>query len=202
MKKNILSDEKPFPLDYVVRLACPGDEVRVRAFGRALWFGGESQSHLDPYVSSVFAKYWDENYLRAVFAMPQAVFVLAQLQKEVIGVAMAHRKWSEPQTAQLSRLAVLPPYSGREVERALLHHCELALPRSVTTLQTGVMQDDENQLEFFISQGFKGARFVELGEGKHFNVFIEMDKPLARRAPGALSLTRLSPLPHGEPGLN
>lgn len=197
MKKHTASGSNSSRLDYVVRQARRGDEAKVRAFGRALWFGETGQSNLDPYVSSVFAKYWDENYLRAVFAMPQAVFVVAQHQNEVIGIATSNLKVGEPQTAQLSRLAVLAAYRGQDIERALLHHCELALPRSATMLRTGVMQNEESELNFFIAQGFRGARLVEIGEGSQANIFVEMEKPIARRKP-----TNLSPLRHLEPSLN
>lgn len=166
--------------DLTIRRARVGDEAKVHAFGRALWF--EQGVEPAPYVSGVFTKYWNETYLRMTFTQPECGFIVAEQNNVIVGIAAANVKSNEPKTALLSRLWVLPSHHGRDIERALLKRCERALPRTVTSLLTSVAQRDESALHFYAGEGFKAVRLIELGEGEHRNVFVEMTKPIKRSA--------------------
>lgn len=180
MDKQIRPGGDSMKYGLTIRRAHVGDEAKVQAFGQALWFGQGAQP--DPYVGRVFAKYWDETYLRATFTMRECAFIVAEQKDVIVGIAAANIKPDEPQTALLSRLWVLPSHRDQGLERALLKKCEWALPRTVTALLTSVAQCDKSELRFFADEGFTAARLIELGEGKHRNVFVEMTKPIVRGA--------------------
>jgi len=184
------------------RRAIPADALCIGVLGMQVFLNTYATTGIRPSIAREVMQSLAPNVVDKVLANPDKTFVLMEVDAHLIGFAEITARASTAlvplsEAAELNRLYVQEPFTGRGLGKALLAEAEaVALAGGASTLWLTAWIGNARALAFYASQGYEplgSTLFTFEGEQHENRVFAKVLKaaPMIESAPGAAAIFTL-----------
>lgn len=165
------------PIELLLRPATPADALCLGVLATQVFLDTYAPEGIRPAIANEALNAFSTHAFEQLLARPQTFIVVAEVRQHLVGFAQVSLGTPQalvmsPAPAELDRLYVQEPFTGRGVGTALIHQAEAdAQQRGAHTLWLTPWVGNVRALRFYAKHGYVdlGATWFEMEQERHEN---------------------------------